>query len=52
MASKVIYTAVAVAGIAVASGAAWWLQKPKAPGNAAEAFVAGRRAMAPARENQ
>ncbi|WP_411880308.1 efflux RND transporter periplasmic adaptor subunit [Polaromonas sp. YR568] len=37
MASKVIYMAVAVAGIAVASGAAWWLQKPKAPGNAAEA---------------
>ncbi len=37
MASKVIYTAVAVAGIAVASGAAWWVQKPKAPGNAAEA---------------
>lgn len=36
MASKVIYMAVAVAGIAVASGAAWWLQKPKAPGNAAE----------------
>ncbi|SDM51350.1 efflux RND transporter periplasmic adaptor subunit [Polaromonas sp. JS666] len=31
MASKAIYTAVAVAGIAVASGAAWWLQKPKAP---------------------
>jgi len=30
MASKAIYTAVAVAGIAVASGAAWWLQKPKA----------------------
>lgn len=29
MASKAIYTAVAVAGIAVASGAAWWLQKPK-----------------------
>jgi membrane fusion protein (multidrug efflux system) len=37
MASKVIYTAVAVAGIAVASGAAWWLQKPKAPKVAAEA---------------
>lgn len=37
MASKVIYMAVAVAGIAVASGAAWWLQKPKAAGNAAEA---------------
>jgi len=31
MASKAIFTAVAVAGIAVASGAAWWLQKPKAP---------------------
>ncbi|MCZ8256502.1 MAG: efflux RND transporter periplasmic adaptor subunit, partial [Polaromonas sp.] len=37
MASKVIYTAVAVAGIAVASGAAWWFQKPKAPAGAAEA---------------
>ncbi|MBW8723103.1 MAG: efflux RND transporter periplasmic adaptor subunit, partial [Polaromonas sp.] len=35
MASKVIYTVVAVAGIAVASGAAWWLQKPKAPDSAA-----------------
>lgn len=30
MASKALYTAVAVTGIAVASGAAWWLQKPKA----------------------
>ena len=29
MASKVIYLAVAVVGIAVASGAAWWYQKPK-----------------------
>ncbi|MDO9405797.1 MAG: efflux RND transporter periplasmic adaptor subunit [Polaromonas sp.] len=29
MASKAIYTVVAVAGIAIASGAAWWLQKPK-----------------------
>ena len=29
MASKSIYTLVAVAGIAVASGAAWWLQKPR-----------------------
>jgi len=37
MASKVIYTAVAVAGIAVASGAAWWLQKPKAADSAAGA---------------
>ncbi len=32
MASKAIYAAVAVAGIALASGAAWWYQKPKAPG--------------------
>lgn len=30
MASKAIYTVVAVAGIAAASGAAWWYQKPKA----------------------
>ena len=30
MASKAIYTAVAVAGIAAASGAAWWYQQPKA----------------------
>lgn len=36
MASKAIYTAVAIAGIAVASGAAWWVQKPKAQGGAAE----------------
>ena len=28
MASKATYTAVAVLGIAVASGAAWWLQRP------------------------
>src|SRR6186713_471180 len=40
MASKVIYMAVAVAGIAVASGAAWWLQKPKAPAVAVEASSA------------
>jgi membrane fusion protein (multidrug efflux system) len=48
MASKVIYMAVAVAGIAVASSAAWWLQKPKAPGNAAEASspAAGNAASA------
>ena len=31
MASKAIYTVVAVAGIAAASGAAWWYQKPKTP---------------------
>ncbi|MBA2676108.1 MAG: efflux transporter periplasmic adaptor subunit, partial [Ramlibacter sp.] len=30
MASKVLYTAVAVAGIAAASGAAWWFQRPSA----------------------
>ena len=29
MASKVIYLAVAVVGIALASGAAWWYQQPK-----------------------
>ena len=28
MASKAIYSVVAVAGIAAASGAAWWYQKP------------------------
>ena len=30
MASKAIYTVIAVAGIAAASGAAWWYQKPQA----------------------
>ncbi|MDP2257744.1 MAG: efflux RND transporter periplasmic adaptor subunit [Polaromonas sp.] len=35
MASKVIYTAVAIAGIAAASGAAWWYQKPKTNDSAA-----------------
>jgi len=34
MATKIIYTVIAVAGIAAASGAAWWYQKPGA-GNAA-----------------
>ena len=32
MASKAIYTVVAVAGIAAASGAAWWYQNPKTDG--------------------
>lgn len=32
MASKAIYTVVAVAGIAAASGAAWWYQTPKTDG--------------------
>lgn len=42
MASKAIYTVVAVAGIAVASGAAWWYQKPKAnDGSGASTSVAG-----------
>ena len=44
MASKAIYTVVAVAGIAAASGAAWWYQKPKADDSAA----VGTAASAPA----
>ncbi|MCC2633187.1 MAG: putative periplasmic linker protein [Ramlibacter sp.] len=32
MASKSIYTVVAIAGIAAASGAAWWLQQPRQAG--------------------
>ncbi|MGQ2980403.1 MAG: efflux RND transporter periplasmic adaptor subunit [Polaromonas sp.] len=36
MASKAIYAVIAVAGIALASGAAWWYQKPRAA-NAAPA---------------
>ena len=39
MASKVIYTTVAVLGIAAASGAAWWYQN-KSPSNAAPAVGA------------
>lgn len=41
MGSKSIYTVVAIAGIAVASGAAWWLQKPRQ--------AEGTEAAAPAR---
>lgn len=42
MASKAIYMVVAVAGIAAASGAAWWYQKPRAnDAGAASAPVAG-----------
>ena len=33
MASKVIYTVLAVAGIASASGAAWWYQNPRSANN-------------------
>ncbi|MDO9358989.1 MAG: efflux RND transporter periplasmic adaptor subunit [Polaromonas sp.] len=45
MASKVLYSVVAVAGIAVASGAAWWLQKPKAGGGAATSSQPGGAAQ-------
>jgi membrane fusion protein (multidrug efflux system) len=41
MASKVIYATVAVAGIALASGAAWWYQKPKASGATPASTPAG-----------
>lgn len=49
MASKAIYTMVAVAGIAAASGAAWWYQKPRAAdpapvGTAASALTQGAAA--------
>jgi membrane fusion protein, multidrug efflux system len=39
MASKAIYMVVAIAGIAAASGAAWWYQKPKADNSAATASL-------------
>ncbi|TAG32765.1 MAG: efflux RND transporter periplasmic adaptor subunit [Polaromonas sp.] len=39
MASKTIYTVVAVVGIAAASGAAWWLQQPKAKSTDSVALV-------------
>lgn len=35
MANKALYVCVAVAGIGLASGAAWWLQHREAPGSAA-----------------
>ena len=44
MASKAIYTVVAVAGIAAASGAAWWYQKPRP----ADPAAVGTAASAPA----
>ncbi|CAN5568846.1 efflux RND transporter periplasmic adaptor subunit [soil metagenome] len=43
MASKAIYTVVAVAGIAAASGAAWWYQKPR-PGESAAGTTASASA--------
>jgi membrane fusion protein, multidrug efflux system len=45
MASKAIYTVVAIAGIAAASGAAWWYQKPKAGDGAAMASLANGSAQ-------
>ena len=49
MASKAIYAVVAVAGIAVASGAAWWYQKPgKADDLAARASTAVGLTQGPA----
>jgi membrane fusion protein, multidrug efflux system len=40
MATKAIYTVIAMAGIAAASGAAWWYQKPKAADSAAASSLA------------
>ena len=40
MATKIIYTVIAVAGIAAASGAAWWYQTPGAGNAAAPAATA------------
>ena len=48
MASKAIYTAVAVVGIAVASGAAWWYQKPKSNEDRAGGSSAALPAASPA----
>lgn len=44
MASKVIYSAIAVVGIAAASGAAWWFQQPK---NSNSSFQAATGAGSP-----
>ncbi|MBA4328544.1 MAG: efflux transporter periplasmic adaptor subunit [Polaromonas sp.] len=46
MASKAIYAVIAVAGIALASGVAWWYQKPKAAAPAGAAPVASGQAPA------
>jgi membrane fusion protein (multidrug efflux system) len=48
MASKAIYTAVAVAGIAAASGAAWWYQNQPSRPRTDVALSAGPGAPAPA----
>ena len=47
MASKVIYTLVAAVGIAAASGAAWWYQKPKTASEASNTQTATPAAGAP-----
>jgi membrane fusion protein (multidrug efflux system) len=47
MASKAIYTVIAVAGIAAASGAAWWYQKPRANDGIAGAASGASSALAP-----
>ena len=47
MASKVIYSVVAVAGIAAASGAAWWYQKPQASSGGFSVSLAATNASAP-----
>ena len=47
MASKVIYTVVAVAGIAAASGAAWWYQKPQASSGGDSVALAPANAPGP-----
>ena len=50
MASKAIYSVVAVTGIALASAAAWWLQKPQISNSAADSAAnatSGGRASAP-----
>lgn len=48
MASKAVYTVVAVAGIAAASGTAWWYQKPKANDGVAGTSSAALSAESPA----
>ncbi|MEC5211532.1 membrane fusion protein (multidrug efflux system) [Polaromonas sp. CG_9.5] len=44
MASRVIYTVVAVVGIAAASGAAWWHQKPKSGDAVVNAAASAQKA--------
>ena len=46
MASKVIFTAIAVFGIAAASGAAWWYQNRPAPPAGGAAVASGSRGAA------